>query len=36
VEKRSVANTFTVNANPKVVATFGSAEGPSEQTGSTP
>jgi len=29
----SVVHTFTVYANPKVVATFGSKEGPSEQTG---
>jgi len=29
----SVTRTFTVHANPKTVATFGTAEGPSEQTG---
>jgi YVTN family beta-propeller protein len=29
----SVTHTFTVQANPKTVATFGAAEGPSEQTG---
>src|SRR5690606_20748399 len=32
-ESRSVVKTFTVSANPKVVATFGTIEGPSEVTG---
>ncbi len=30
---RAVVATFSVGANPKVVATFGTVEGPSEQTG---